>query len=285
MNKLNKLTLLLLLTSYVVCAQDLIVTSKNDSINAKIIETKKGYTRFNFVKNGEIRRTLLPLSEIKFQQKGFYSTPEVSVTYKSKNTFERPKFRIAVHGGASFLIAKTSDKVEEPLLRDHVKKLKSGYNLGFDFNYFLNEHYGFGIKFSRFSSSNKEDLLVGVENNWNLTYIGPSFVSRLVSSNGKNAWVFGFSLGYMGFKDEEQIGSFPNNVNTTITGSTLGSALDFGFDLHLSEKLYLGFLANYTSAVFSKYKSKTGGVTKEKDLEEKDNLSRIDLSVGLRFNF
>ena len=60
-----------------ILSQDLVVTAKNDSINAQIIKEKNEMLHFYFLKDGEVRKTLLPLSEVAYYDKHYFLTVEV----------------------------------------------------------------------------------------------------------------------------------------------------------------------------------------------------------------
>lgn len=287
MKKILTITFLLIL--HVASAQDLIITSKNDSINAKIIKVQKGMLHFNFVKNGEIRKTLLPLEAIKTQQRNFFSTPEVPANYKAKNSYSGPKYRIAIQGGLSYLLAETASSVPAAL-RAHAKELKSGYHWGAEAHYLTDENFGFGVKYSMFYNNNIEPnvsvtfsdntVLYGIEVTNYIHFIGPSILYKTQTSNGKNAWVSGLALGYMGYKQKEQIG----NRHFTSTGATFGLGVDLGYDIYLSEKLSLGFMVSLAAGSLGEIDIEESGFSQTLELEERENLSRIDLSVGLRWN-
>ena len=274
--------------TYDIVAQDLVVTSKNDSINAKITKIKKGMLHFNFVKDGEVRKTLLPLAEVKVQQKDFFLKSEVPADYKPKNSYTGPKYRIALNGGLSYLTAKTSSSVPDAL-RDHAKQLKSGYNWGANLHFLTSEYFGFGLKYNTFYSSNVENnvsqtlpnntVLYGIKDVNYIHFIGPSVLFKFVSSNGKNAWVSSASIGYMGYKQEQQIG----NRNSTYTAATLGGNLDFGYDIYLSKKLSLGLMVSFAAGSLGEVDLEENGISQTIELDERENLSRIDFSAGLRW--
>ena len=274
--------------TYDIVAQDLVVTSKNDSINAKITKIKKGMLHFNFVKDGEVRKTLLPLAEVKVQQKDFFLKSEVPADYKPKNSYTGPKYRIALNGGLSYLTAKTSSSVPDAL-RDHAKQLKSGYNWGADIHFLTSENLGFGLKYNTFYSSNVENNvsqtlpnnteLYGIKDVNYIHFIGPSVLFKFVSSNGKNAWVSSASIGYMGYKQERQT----RNRNFTYTAATLGLNLDFGYDIYLSKKLSLGLMVSFAAGSLGEVDLEENGISQTIELDERENLSRIDFSAGLRW--
>lgn len=90
-----------------------------------------------------------------------------------------------------------------------------------------------------------------------------------------------FSLGYMGYSNDKVIVD-----KYKMTGSTLGLSLDIGYDIGLSENLALGFQVSVLTGVLTKYDWSDGTTTQTIKLEkdEYENLNRIDLSIGLRFN-
>ena len=263
------------------------MTSKNDSINAKITKIKKDILYFYFVKNGEVRSTLLPLKEVQAHQKNFYLTAEVPEDYKPTNSYTGPKYRIALNGGLSYQTAKTSSSVPDAL-RDHAKQLKSGYNWGADIHFLTSENLGFGLKYNTFYSSNVENknltlpgntVLYGIKDVNYIHFIGPSVLFKFVSSNGKNAWVSSTSIGYMGYKQERQT----RNRNFTYTAATLGLNLDFGYDIYLSKKLSLGLMVSFVTGSLGEVDLEENGISQAIELDERGSLSRIDFSAGLRW--
>ena len=271
-------------------AQDLVVTSKNDSINAKITKNKKDILYFYFVKNGEVLERYIAPTKGKYKhiKRTSYLTAEVPADYKPKNSYTGPKYRIALNGGLSYQTAKTSSSVPDAL-RDHAKQLKSGYNWGADIHFLTSEYFGFGLKYNTFYSSNVENnvnltlpdntVLYGIKDVNYIHFIGPSVLFKFVSSNGKNAWVSSASIGYMGYKQEQQT----RNRNFTYTAATLGGNLDFGYDIYLSKKLSLGLMVSFVAGSLGEVDLEENGISQTIELDERENLSRIDFSAGLRW--
>ncbi len=67
-------TALFFFTINAIYSQDLIVTNQGDSINCKVTEIKSGNIYFDFEKDDETRSTMLSLSNVKEQQRDFYTT-------------------------------------------------------------------------------------------------------------------------------------------------------------------------------------------------------------------
>lgn len=281
------LLVVLFLSGY---SQDLIVTNNGDSINCKITKIKNDLIYFTFKHNDEVRNTLLATSDVKYHQSNFY---DVAVVPESKVVgFDNfPHLRVAVNGGFSYETAKVSDNVPSDFL-DYIKDLKSGYHYGGDITYYFSEPLGVGLKFNQFKSSNKVDIYIDddygnrtygeMSDHISISFLGPMFSTRLLNSSKKNAFLINLAMGYMGYSDDKVIG----NYNYDITGSSFGMALDFGYDVGISDKLSLGFQVSLLSGSLSKYKQDDGisVETVNLDKDNYENLSRIDFSVGLRFN-
>jgi len=272
-------------------SQDLILTSQGDSINCKITKIDKDYVYFTFKYEDEIRNTLLPISSIKEHQVNFFEKAEVPVgNVTGLKNYKRT--RIALNGGYSYLVAKINENVPSDF-KDYFKKLKSGYHLGADFNFFISESWGLGVKGVYFHTSNSIDDIYVIDlqgntrygemsDNINTYFIGPSFLNRMISANRKGALIMNFSLGYLGYVN--------NNVivdRYKLTGSTVGMVMDIGYDFTISENLSWGLQASWLVGTLTKMTVDDGTSvqTIEFEKDQYESLSRLDLSVGLRFLF
>lgn len=269
-------------------SQDLIVTIAGDSINCKITDTRANNIYFTFSHEGEIRNTLLPVSQVIYHQVDYYTTSEVPKE-KLEGYKDYPMFRIAVNGGPSFMTGKISDQVPSDF-RDYIKELKSGLHFSADASFFVNETIGFGGKYSVFKSSNSLDniyieddlgqIIQGeMSDDIKLTFIGPTFSIRALNYNKKNAFLFSVAIGYMDYvNDKVLINSFK------MTGNTVGFGFDIGYDIGVSKYLALGFQVSLLAGALSEYTFSDGTNTQTFKLQEGEyeNISRFDLSIGLR---
>jgi len=271
-------------------SQDLIVTNDGDSINCKITKVKTDNIYFTFKHKDEIRSTLLPVSNIKTHQFDYFQTSEVPkekvVGYENYQ-----HFKIAINGGYSYQTAKVAESVPSDF-KDYINELKSGYHFGGDLTYYFTEPLGFGFKYYLFKSSNSIDNIYLEDTDGNRTYvkmsddltisfIGPTFSTRLLSHDKKNAFLMNLSLGYMGYSNYKVIID-----KYKMTGRTMGLSFDIGYDIGLSENLSLGFQISFLSGTLFEYDWNDGSTTETIDLEEGEyeSLNRIDFSVGLRFS-
>lgn len=269
-------------------AQDLIVTLNGDSINGKITKIKSDFIYFTFLQRDEIRQTLLPVAKVKSHQQNYYSFSELPKTYTSTATAIHSKFRIALNAGFSQLLAKTAESVSAQN-RSYITELKSGYHYGLDASYFLSKDLGFGVKLNQFKTSNSGTFyseMSGtflVEDNISNTFIGPSFTAQSAGADSKHTFIINAALGYLNYTNNGR----SNTGVLQLSGGTLGSALDVGYDLKLFKNFALGAQASIISGVLTSYTLSNGNMSKKVNLNEneRENLARLDLSLGARFNF
>ena len=288
---LNVLAITVLMTNAAI-AQDLIVTKKNDSINASITKVKKEMIYFLFMKAGEVRNTLLPLHKVTTYKENFYKTSEVPSDYKKQRDFKGKRFRIGAEAGFAYRTASIPDGLDAEVEK-YLKDLKSGFHWAVNGHYFVNESIGLGLQFNSFYSSNSsnniqttfEDGSVenGIKDNMYISFIGPSLLSRITSRNGKNALISGLSIGYMSYKNEEQAGQ----RFFTTKGDTVGFSFDLGYDIGISNALSFGILASWVTGVINEVEvTEKGGETFTVNLEEtigeKESLARINIAAGLQ---
>lgn len=271
-------------------SQDLIVTNDNDSINCKITKVEPGNIFFTFKQGEEYNSTLIPISSVKYHQLEYFQQSEVPkeklVGYQNYQ-----HLRFGISGGFSYITAKVGESVF-PDLVDYVKELKSGAHLGGDLTYYFAEQFGFGLKYYLFSSSNNMDNIYIDDNEGNrrfgkmsdklkTSFVGPTFSMRVFNHNKSNAFLMNLSLGYMGYSVDKVIID-----NYKMTGNTIGSSLDIGYDIGLSENLSLAFQISLIAGTLLEYEWDDGTTKQTIKLEknEYESLNRIDLSIGLRFN-
>jgi hypothetical protein len=275
-------------------AQDLIVTNKNDSIYCKITKTNNEYVYFVFNYEGETRTTLLPHSEIKSMHKNYYFISETFTDEKQRPS-NYAKFRINIAGGFSNRTAKISSSID-PSLWEYINDLKKGFHLGFDFDYFVSENIGFGIKYTSFNSSAGPIRVSYIDttlmqrrsgslsNDVNIKYLGPVFYTRFYDASKKVIFLFNIAPLYTLYTDH----AFVLDENITYSGNTLGLNLGLGLDFLIDEHFALGFGLDYTMALLRKLTidyptQKTQVIILNYD--ELESLSRFDLSVGLKWYF
>ncbi|MGV3539725.1 MAG: hypothetical protein ACO1OQ_07940 [Rufibacter sp.] len=271
-------------------AQDLILTQEGDSINCKINKVAKDRVHFTFVHDGEVRKTLLMRSQIKLFQHNYYSTSAIPEGAGLLDPEVFPKIRLGLTGGYSYRTAPVPDGVNGPL-EEYITGLKSGYHLNADAAYYFSEQFGLGFRYSYSNAKNEIDGVTitrpdgsqatgKMSDDITVSFVGPYFSSRLLNENKLNAFVFSLGLGYMGYTSDSRLVD-PYSVRA----STVGFVVDVGYDMTISKNLALGFQLAMVTGTLSELEITRGGVRNTVTLaqDEQENLSRIDLSVGLRF--
>jgi hypothetical protein len=202
---------------------------------------------------------------------------------------DRPKFTVGVNGGFSYLLApigETSSSEE----KDFYKDLKTGSHYGGDAYYFFNNWIGVGAKFSSFSTkSSIEGSFIfsnGVTRTGILydkiknTYVGPCFAFRFFPRKKNSAITITQSLGYFSHNRKAHY-----DVPQTLKGSTVGAAMGVAYDFQLEKHIYLTFKLELIAGSLATAELETAGrkETIEYPIDQQENLSRVDLSIGLRF--
>lgn len=223
------------------------------------------------------------LASLAFQANAQNTTTQTTIT--------TPRFRIAVQGGFSQLLAKTSDAVPAEL-KSYVSELKSGNHYGADLTYFVKSTWGLGAKFSQFSSSNSGMIngtdqmgnlvKIGIEDNIKHTFIGPSFTTKHTTLNNKHTFLFVVALGYLGYNNDGTLGQ-----PVKMDAGTFGSAIDAAYDFNITKSIAIGAQLSMTGGTLSKMNYTRGGTTTTETYgkDEKESMTRLDVSFGARFNF
>lgn len=285
---ITTLTILFGLSSF---AQDLIITSTGDSINCKITKEKGDFTYFTFVKEKEVRNTLLPKSQIREYKKGYFAQSEIPVDYKiAAQNYER--FRFSVNGGYSYRFAKISETIPNDY-QNYMKGLKSGSHISIDASYFINETIGLGMKYSKYFSKgdfgtinadyNGDGIIDSgqMNDNISISFLGPMFTTNMPSRNKKNALYSSLAIGYLSYKDD---GKYIEPL--LLEGSTVGFVGDLGYQIEIARNMSIAFTLSYTLGTLTKIESTGNGYsnTIELDKDSYENLGRIDFSIGLVFH-
>ena len=261
-------------------AQDLIVTTKGDSLNCKITKVKSDNIYFTFTNNGNTFNSLLPMSNVDSYQYGNQSGDGNVSTPSS----DYQKVAFSVTGGYSRRLAKVADNLSSDY-EDYIKQLKNGYHMGADLAYYFSENYGAGIKFITYKASNSGNFYVenygraDIKDEITMPFIGPMFSMRY--QNEKNSFLLNYAVGYYGYIDNWTI----EKTYGTNKGGTAGLMFDIDYSYWFAKNTALDIRLAFISGTLSSFTRKTGS-SKEKVKLEKDQyegLGRMDISVGLRF--
>ena len=273
-------------------SQDLIITNDGDTLNCKITSDKGDYLRFNYMYEDDFRKTLIAKSDVKAYAFNHFAESEITKEFKQKKS-DYQHFRLSANGGFSYRTGRISSDLSGEM-EDYMKELKWGKHFSADASWFISESLGFGVKYSRFMSSNSllnvsadidgNGLLDygNIKDNISISFVGPMVSTVFNSYNKKNAFFGSWGLGYLSYHDNgEMVGS-----EAELNGSTLGMVGDLGYQIGISENLSLAITFSYTLGVLSKIDQTLQGQTRTYKLDDdnKENLGRLDLSLGLVFH-
>ncbi|MCB2221130.1 MAG: autotransporter outer membrane beta-barrel domain-containing protein [Bacteroidetes bacterium] len=206
-------------------------------------------------------------------------------TLASARKYEPHNTSLAFRGGYTYRFAEIPDDLTADY-EDHLKRLKNGYNLGADIHIFSSEKNGFGISGSMNRAKSTlpkvaltDDLgnilaIGDVEEDISMYYVGPSYMSRLVNSMGNVHFLYTLTAGYYAYQEEM---SFLGE-SIDIKGGSIGFGMSAGIDFLASENFALEAQVSVLMGWLNKFKIDGQSV----DLEESENLSRIDLTLGIR---
>jgi Outer membrane protein beta-barrel domain len=272
-------------------AQDLIVTSKGDSVNCLITKVSKEHIYFVY-KNGEkATKTLMPVNQVTSHKKKYFDHSALPAqTVRAYGDY--PKFRLSFQGGWSYRVAKVAD-VGDAALKEYIKGLKSGFHLGVDGAFFFTENYGAGLKYAYFNAKNEignvtvttstgESKTGLMRDKVNIHYFAPEFWSRYFFADDKLVLLAGASIGYLRYNDNAVLVD-----PLTISGGTVGLGFDIGLDYmitpHFGIGANLGLIGGSIGSL--KYNDGTGEREVNLDDNQRENLTRLDVSAGVRWCF
>ncbi len=223
------------------------------------------------------------------------SSPNSSLKKKDKKLVGYSRFSLDVSGGWSYMTAPVSDLVP-PELEEHIEKLKNnGFNLRTNFMYYFSEFFGLGMKYSYFRTANTTNnvpaidvttnqmTFISIRDEINVHYIAPSAVFRYISASKKSHLSVGLSIGYLNYLNNALLGVAPLSFRS----GNVGLTYDLTGDIMLNENIALGLGASLFIGILNYYDVSNGITTTRVELndEERENISRLDLSLILRYYF
>lgn len=216
-------------------------------------------------------------------------------------SYETKKWRIGISAGGGYLLAGTKDAVrafeslgiDRQKAKDGVDALKWQLHLGGDAHYFVNEHWGVGLKYL-FANSNGtiKDVIFNmngdgitnsagnIESEYFINYIGPSFTGRFFFGEDERFALNGIlSAGYSHLRMEQLTIDSP----AIGTSHTFGLFTSIGIEYFLTRQLSLGCDLGMFGSSFREISYENNFNTWKLDLEDmRDNVSNINLALSLR---
>lgn len=271
-------------------SQDRMITVNGDTINCTITKISGGFVYYNIKKGEEIQNKVLDKKLVRRFELDKAVKRDLDTLVKTY-----PSFLITFSGGLSRRIA-TIDPKASPALRAHYEELIKGINLNAAVFYYPTTIFGFGLKYSMFTSSDRSASPVTIitSNGTPVTgilseeiyinYFAPAISLRSIHENNKMTTYGNFSVGYMGYTNN-LIFIYP----FIITGNTVGFSGDLGADFIIGKQWNAGLLLSLSTGVITKIDIDYYGLIPSQTInlkkEEYEGLLRGDISIGLRYTF
>jgi len=198
---------------------------------------------------------------------------------------------IGAIAGPSWMVEKAPDSLI-PEIQNYYNKLRSGWHIGFESEYFINNFLGFGAKYIRFTTRQEEDSIVieffsnkyyfDISNEMSIHTLSPMVFGKLPLGNNLNitgglgpAWLFYRNLG-------KAIGD-----TVMFKGSSPGISSSLRLSYELIPNLTIGVQTSYIQAILREYTQDNGSSQQQVTLKEEDyqNISRLDFSFGIFYVF
>jgi hypothetical protein len=279
--------------------QDRIITRSNDTIDCRINRITQREINFELVTQGVKTEGHLPLNEILSYSVSPASLP--GQAYRPLHTGTAGNLRVGLNGGLAY-ITSSSEAAEETMAgmgllstdaREYYSKLKTGWYGSADATWLFNGRYGAGLKYKFFYTGAVTEGYFDLGDQINLYYsiysenifvnyggislfyrepIGKKEVFSLYSS---------FSAGMTFYRNESEF--LANGL--LITGRAPGFDGTIGLEYDITPHISAGAEASVFASKLKKINI-TNGVedqTRELDKENWENLSRLEVAIGIRF--
>jgi hypothetical protein len=298
--KLN-LLIVLCLAGFVtgLSGQDRIITRSNDTIDCRIGRITRSEIHFELVTRGVKTTGRLPMGEVLSYSVSPATLPVQE--YKPSGTGLTGTLRIGLNGGMGYITGST-EAAEEAMIGlgllpsaagNYYSNLKSGWYGSADATWLFNGRYGAGLKYKFFFTGASTEGYFLPEDPLNLYYSSYSenmyvnyggvsiFYTEPIGNKGKFSLFSSFSGGITLYRNEMEFMA----ENVLITGRAPGMDGTIGFEYDITSFFSAGAEASVFASRLKKI-NLTNGVeeqTQELDEETYENLSRLEVSVGIRF--
>ena len=314
---MKKLLICLLLFSSVliVKGQDKIITIQHDTIECRILSVTSLHIHYEQkLEDDHVMGKLIPVEEVLL----YYRTSSI-VYRKARRKPARP-WIIGVQAGGSSMLASTMNAekqlidmgISQSQAEEYTKQLKNGFHLNGEVYYKLTNSFGFGAKYSFFTSSAEMDFVIsdnsflytfmGIREKQYIHYVGPSIIfQQWLDKNRKFQLSQMFSLGYVSYRGELRMDptsftwpiytlgpGYQINYNELVEAKTGGATLGLSVEYYPLPYLSVGASAGLMYALpiekvdySNQYATETIKLPKQDYLK----LSRWDYSLNIRIHF
>lgn len=249
-------SLLVLFCNIKTSAQDLIVLQNGDSINAQVLAADQDMIQYFKELDGSQTVDTLLYSEIKDFQQGYFFNYKSTIETNEEYLFEKwhPIVRMVFNGGLGITNFGSDGNDLNDEERDYLKKLERGKSFSLDFQYFITENKGIGLKYSRLL--HRDSVSASLSDNIKIDFVGPSFAYRSPMINSGNLLFTNISLGYVSFSNRVFL-----DEPFRVKGRGVSAIGDLGYDFKLFEGTYAGAQFSVSATKMIDYRIRDGNGT------------------------
>lgn len=166
----------------------------------------------------------------------------------------------------------------------HRSSMRHGVDYRFDYDYNFHNNFAAGLVFNMYNSfdsyyAGDEEIGTNSDDRW-LFYVGPSFTAH--TNMVKDHYIFfaKATVGYLNFRNAQRSLSADGSqiLSTTYSRGTFGYGLSAGVSYYINKYISLDCSLGYMGGEVSKLKT----AQETFDLEENENLSRLNINVGVK---
>ncbi len=281
--------------------QDRIITLSNDTIVCKITRITRNEIHFDIVTQGLRAAGRLPISDVLSYSVTTRPVWEQGPAYPPARTTPAGSLRIGLNGGMGYIIS-NSDGAEETMTgfgisleeaRKYYDNLKSGWYGSADVAWIFNKKFGAGMKYKFFNTTALTEGYFNPGDPFNLYYTTYQeniyvnygglllFYREPLGRNDLFSIYSAFSVGMTLYRNESEVLS----QAILITGKALGLDGTVGLEYMITPLVSAGAEVSVFASKLRKIDF-TNGETEQTQVlnkENHENLSRIEVSLGIRF--
>lgn len=290
------LTITFISVAICVKAQDRIITLQNDTINCKISKVNSSNIFFTIITGNVLTKGKIERERVL----SYYSGNTAVENDLGFSIPEPSRWRLGLSGGFNYLTA-SSSKAETALIQQGIKKsdaesyyknLKPGISGGADLHYMVTKMYGIGLIYKFYQNNSEIESFFDPQDGANLifgqmnekiyvNYAGLSFYSeQFMKANPRLKLSSYYSMGMAFYRNEAIVVNSP----FLLTGKSFATNLDLGLEYFVFPRISAGINVSYFLSSLKKITLNDGNSTTVQELEKEnyENISRLDLSVGIR---
>ena len=288
------LPIFLLLLTFGVKSQDLIITQENDTIHCKINAITEGNIYYTIETDSKYKHGSIAEVDIIGYKKSKGGTVS-KVDIKSRTSriedeiFKEPHVRLGLNVFYSRRLASLPENLSAGI-EEHYKQLLHGVGFSSDFVVFINEENGVGLEYSKATYSASTDnvridssgvtlhgpaeFLDDVE----IKAFSPMYYHRFLTQNPRNVFIVNMGLAFVGFQQITKL----DDLYAKIWGNTIGVVLGGEYSYRVDRNFALGVGLRYETGLVTTYSIDNGTSVKtykSSDTDYAEDLQRIGLSV------